>query len=137
MEKAVGVGLQTSWHGMSKRDRHKLASSIVEFDEKFFNIPCSTRSLYFKAGIQQDLQTALYAPSVPNTEDSEVFCIGPTADYMFSYAMVSQWHDQVGGISEEGWISNKNYDETVQRVAELKSALIASAEGDKEDIRLL
>ncbi|OJJ77548.1 hypothetical protein ASPBRDRAFT_240692 [Aspergillus brasiliensis CBS 101740] len=56
---------------------------------------------------------------------------------MFSYGMVRQGHDQVGGISEEGWISNKNYDETVQRVAGLKSALIASAEGDKEDVRLL
>ncbi|PYH34250.1 phosphotransferase enzyme family protein [Aspergillus neoniger CBS 115656] len=51
--------------------------------------------------------------------------------------VVSQWYDQVGGVSEEGWVSNERYDETVQRVAELKSALIASAEGDEEDIRLL
>ncbi|PWY64178.1 hypothetical protein BO83DRAFT_402664 [Aspergillus eucalypticola CBS 122712] len=39
--------------------------------------------------------------------------------------VVSQWYDQVGGVSEEGWVSNECYDETVQRVAELKSALLA------------
>ncbi|RAK86262.1 phosphotransferase enzyme family protein [Aspergillus costaricaensis CBS 115574] len=345
MEKAMGVGLQNKWHGMSKRDRHKLASSFVEIEGKFFNIPFgSIGSLYFKTDIKQDHQTALYAPDVTHNEDSQVFCISPTADYMFWYGrraalninrgpwnnhkeylaciarkeaewircfgkpveldfpyngvfpglkypadylplldkylalvpfllpedtnsrlnkltlrhpgmnpnnililpesgtvsseadelyrrrllfyhyhifnghynkphleasrdpillpwqhlvdtagrqwsgnlvtlkgalvrmveywphlpdtegkhypvkfsaeelndfhdeeqtwlnlkkVVSQWYDQVGGVSEEGWVSNERYDETVQRVAELQSALIASAEGDEEDIRLL
>lgn len=39
MEKAKGVGLQNKWHGMSKRDRHKLALSFVEIEKKFFSIP--------------------------------------------------------------------------------------------------
>lgn len=49
---------------------------------------------------------------------------------------VEFWQEQVG-VSEDGWVSNEDYEETVQRVAELKASLIAIAEDDKEDIRLL
>lgn len=49
---------------------------------------------------------------------------------------VEFWQEQVG-VSEDGWVSNEGYEETVQRVAELKASRIAIAEDDKEDIRLL
>jgi hypothetical protein len=34
MEKAPGVGLETKWPSMDKRDLHKLASSFVEIEKK-------------------------------------------------------------------------------------------------------
>lgn len=40
-------------------------------------------------------------------------------------------------MSEDGWVSNEHYDEAVRKVAELKAFLIAIAEDDEEDIRLL
>lgn len=49
---------------------------------------------------------------------------------------VKFWQEQVG-VSENGWASNEGYKEAVQRVAELKDSLIAIAEDDEEDIRLL
>jgi hypothetical protein len=51
--------------------------------------------------------------------------------------LVNHWRDQIGGVDEVGWISNEQYDEAIQKVAELKASLVASAEGDEEDIRLL
>jgi hypothetical protein len=51
--------------------------------------------------------------------------------------LVNHWRDQIGGVDEDGWISNEQYDEAIQKVAELKASLVASAEGDEEDIRLL
>lgn len=86
MEKASGVGLQTRWLGMSKSERHKLASSFVEIEKKFFDISFgSIGSLYFKTDIPPALQAVLYATNTENDCDSETLCIGPTADYMF-------WH---------------------------------------------
>ncbi|GAB1191289.1 hypothetical protein APSETT444_000461 [Aspergillus pseudonomiae] len=85
MEKAPGVSLETKRHGMSKRERHKFASSFVEI-KRFFNIPFgSIGSIYFKEDIPSDLQAALFIASAENSGDSERFCIGPTADYMFWY----------------------------------------------------
>jgi hypothetical protein len=40
-------------------------------------------------------------------------------------------------VTEEGWISNGRYDEAVRKVAELKEELIATADGDEEDLRLM
>ncbi|KAE8350091.1 kinase-like domain-containing protein [Aspergillus coremiiformis] len=81
MEKAQGVGLQTRWESMSKRERHALATSFVEIEKKFFDIPfASIGSLYFKTDVPVELQGALYSQS---EEDSETFCIGPTADHSF------------------------------------------------------
>jgi hypothetical protein len=49
MEKAPGVGLGTKWPSMDKRDLHKLASSFVEIEKRFFDIPFgSIGSIYFK-----------------------------------------------------------------------------------------
>ncbi|KAI9042100.1 uncharacterized protein KD926_006224 [Aspergillus affinis] len=51
--------------------------------------------------------------------------------------VVNHWREQIGGVSEDGWVSNEQYDDTIQKTAELKASLIASAEGDKNDIHLL
>ncbi|KAJ5594732.1 kinase-like protein [Penicillium hispanicum] len=81
MEKAAGVGLETIWLEMSKRERHKLASGFVEIEKKFFSLPFgSTGSIYFKDDIPPKLQAPLYHEA---STDSKMFCIGPTADYMF------------------------------------------------------
>ncbi|GFF30235.1 hypothetical protein IFM58399_02517, partial [Aspergillus lentulus] len=86
MEKAPGVGLETKWPSMDKRDLHKLASSFVEIEKRFFDIPFgSIGSIYFKKDVPPELQAALYSASAQNNRDSEMFCIGPTADYMFWY----------------------------------------------------
>jgi hypothetical protein len=86
MEKASGVCLQSRWHNLSKRELHKLASTFVEIEKKFFNIPFgSIGSIYFKKDVPQNLRADLYAPHVRNEQDSDIFCIGPTADYMFWY----------------------------------------------------
>ncbi|KAJ5591923.1 kinase-like protein [Penicillium hispanicum] len=85
MEKAQGVCLQSRWRELTKRQQHKLATSFVEIEKKFFDIPFgSIGSLYFKADIPLELQGALYMNTEPN-HDSETFCIGPTADYLFWY----------------------------------------------------
>lgn len=92
MEKASGVGLETKWLSMSKREQHKLASSFVEIEKKFFDLPFrSIGSIYFKKDVPVELQAALYTSSTENCQDSEIFCIGPTADYMF-------WHGRRAGL---------------------------------------
>jgi hypothetical protein len=86
MEKASGVGLETRWLGMSKRERHRLASSYVEIEKIFLGLPFgSIGSIYFKKDVPPDLQAALYTTNSENNHDSETFCLGPTADYMFWY----------------------------------------------------
>lgn len=46
----------------------------------------STGSLYFKSDVPAHLQNDLYAPgTVDAAGDSEKYCIGPIADYMFWY----------------------------------------------------
>ncbi|RAL11096.1 phosphotransferase enzyme family protein [Aspergillus homomorphus CBS 101889] len=86
LEKAAGVGLETKWLTMSKRERHTLALSAVEVEKKFFDIPFrAIRSIYFKQDVPSGLQTTLYKPDVKSDRDSEIFCIGPTADYRFWY----------------------------------------------------
>lgn len=51
--------------------------------------------------------------------------------------VVNHWLEEIGGVGEDGWIGNDQYEEAVQKAADLKASLIASAEGDEEDIRLL
>ena len=86
MEKASGVGLETTWPSMGKRERHKLASSFVEIEKEFFDLPFrSIGSIYFKTDVSSELQDPLYGAGAERSEDAEMFCIGPIADYMF-------WH---------------------------------------------
>lgn len=50
--------------------------------------------------------------------------------------VVNLWREQVG-VSEDGWVSNEGYEKAVRKEAEFKDSLIATAEGDEEDIYLL
>ncbi|KAJ5799715.1 kinase-like protein [Penicillium psychrosexuale] len=105
MEKASGVGLETRWLSMSKREQHKLASSFVEIEKKLFDLPFrSIGSIYFKKDAPVELQAALYIASAEKCEDSEIFCIGPTADYMF-------WHGRRAGLNlrRGPWNDPKDY----------------------------
>ncbi|OJJ49034.1 hypothetical protein ASPZODRAFT_13771 [Penicilliopsis zonata CBS 506.65] len=88
MEKAPGVSLATMWRSMSKKQRHTLASSFVEVEKQFFDLPFgSLGSLYFKKDVPTELQAGLYDRDTRTDDLSEIFCIGPTADYMF-------WHGE-------------------------------------------
>lgn len=86
MEKASGVSIETKWFSMTKRERHTLASSFVEIEKKFFDLPFnSVGSVYFKHDIPPELQLPLYSGDHNQDDISESFCIGPIADYMLSY----------------------------------------------------
>lgn len=89
MEKVKGVGVETKWQTMTKRERHTLATSFVDIEKKLFDIPFgATGSIYFKSDVPENLQASL----CDNTDRGEgaqteydEFCIGPIADYMFWY----------------------------------------------------
>lgn len=51
--------------------------------------------------------------------------------------VVNHWREQIGVLSEDGWLGKELFEEAVRKSAELEVSLIASAEGDKEDIDLL
>jgi len=88
-----------------------------------------------------------YWPHLPDTEDipcpvhfpdSEQNTFFEQEELWFSLnKVVNHWQEQLGGVAEDGWISNEQYEEAVQKAAELKASLVAQAEGDEEDIRLL
>ncbi|KKK20164.1 hypothetical protein ARAM_007645 [Aspergillus rambellii] len=105
MEKAPGVGLETKWSSMSKRELHKLASTFIEIEKIFFNIPFgATGSIYFKKDVPPELQASLYMPNIDNDAEHETLCIGPTADYMF-------WYGKRAGLDLYcgPWIDPKEY----------------------------
>jgi hypothetical protein len=86
MEKASGVSIETKWLSMTKRERHTLASSFVEIEKRFFDIPFSSiGSIYFKHDIPSNLQAPLYSEGYDLNDIPESFCIGPIADYMLSH----------------------------------------------------
>ncbi|KAL4928784.1 uncharacterized protein BDV17DRAFT_263568 [Aspergillus undulatus] len=83
MERAPGVGLQTRWLDMNARQRHNLASSFVEIEKNLFDLPLSAiGSIYFKKDLPSELQAALYGRDSDGDQDSDTFCVGPTADYI-------------------------------------------------------
>lgn len=86
LEKANGVPIETKWFSMTKRERHTLASSFVEIEKKFFDLPFdSIGSIYFKSDLSPNIQRPLYSEDHKDDGASGSFCIGPIADYMFSY----------------------------------------------------
>lgn len=78
MEKAPGVGLETRWLSMSKRERHKLASSFVEIETKFIDIPFrSVGSIYFKRDVPSGFQAPLHATGAQKDHDMSRFALAP------------------------------------------------------------
>lgn len=56
MEKASGIGVKSKWLDMTKRERFTLASSFVEAENKFSNIPFSSiGSVYLKRDVPPNL----------------------------------------------------------------------------------
>ena len=88
-----------------------------------------------------------YWPNLPDTKDvtcpvqftnSELEEFFEKEEQLFQLnPVVNLWREQIGGASEDGWISNENYESARQKVVELMESLIAIAEGDQEDIALL
>ncbi|WEW56252.1 hypothetical protein PRK78_001691 [Emydomyces testavorans] len=89
MEKANGVRLDEKWFSLTKRERHKLASSFVGIEKRLFDIPFhAIGSIYFKSDVPSNLQVPLYSEAHESHEQDDTskrFCIGPIADYMFWY----------------------------------------------------
>ncbi|KAF3895442.1 APH domain-containing protein [Trichophyton interdigitale] len=109
MERAQGTQVKEQWDSMTKRQRHKLASSFVEIEKTLFSLPFSSiGSVYFKSDIPAELQAPLH--DVPPLSQSggqnipDKFCIGPLADYMF-------WYGKRAGldISRGPWNSSTAY----------------------------
>lgn len=92
MEFVSDMGLDTKWFGLTKVQQRDLALGIVEIEKNLLSIPFgSIGSLYFKKDIPPEAQTDLYAAGTPDPDgDSDTFCIGPIADYMFWYGQRSQ-----------------------------------------------
>lgn len=87
MEHAPGVGADTRWFSNTKHQKHALVTGIVDIEKKLYNIPFgAVGSLYFKSDLSPQLQGPLYVAGTPDEAgDSETYCIGPIADYMFWY----------------------------------------------------
>lgn len=87
MEHASGVGVDTRWFDTTKYQNKALVTGIVDIEKKLFNIPFgSVGSVYFKNDLPREWQGQLYQPGTPDeSQDSETYCIGPIADYMFWY----------------------------------------------------
>lgn len=87
MEHAPGVGADTRWFNTTKHQKHALVTGIVDIEKKLLNIPFATvGSLYFKSDLPLKWQGPLYVTGTPDEAgDSETYCIGPIADYMFWY----------------------------------------------------
>lgn len=87
MELASGIGLDSKWFELTKKQQLTVATDVVDIEKKLFAIPfSSTGSIYFKKDLPPQLQNDLYLPGTADPDgDSEHFCIGPIADYMF-------WH---------------------------------------------
>ncbi|KAJ5458467.1 phosphotransferase enzyme family protein [Penicillium sp. IBT 31633x] len=50
---------------------------------------------------------------------------------------LAQATDVLRRFREDGWVRNEDFEEVVRKCAELEASLIATAEGDQEDIDLL
>ncbi|KAK2744259.1 Phosphotransferase enzyme [Myotisia sp. PD_48] len=83
MEKASGIPIESKWLTMTKQQRYKLASSYVEIENKFFNIPFnSIGSIYYRRDIPLEFQAPLFSKDCNEDSLSETFCISHTTDYI-------------------------------------------------------
>ncbi|KAI2669763.1 hypothetical protein CBS147355_9688 [Penicillium roqueforti] len=87
MEHASGVCADTHWFDTTKYQKKALVTQIVDIEKQIFKIPFgSFGSLYFKSDLPRESQGRLYQPGTPDEDgDSETYCVGPIADYMFWY----------------------------------------------------
>lgn len=87
MEPASGIGLDSKWFELTKKQQLTVTTEIVDMETKLFSIPFNaTGSIYFKKDIPSHLQTDLYRPGTLDPDGhSKTFCLGPIADYMFWY----------------------------------------------------
>lgn len=85
MEKATGKPLEHRWFNLTAKEQIRLVTSYAEIERKLFAFPFgSYGSIYYKYTLPQNLQGSLYASGTKDDDgDSQRFCIGPIADYMF------------------------------------------------------
>ncbi|KAK2759064.1 Phosphotransferase enzyme [Arachnomyces sp. PD_36] len=106
MELAPGIGLDSKWFELTKKQQLSVATDVVDIEQKLFAIPFSSiGSIYFKKDLPSHLQSDLYLPGTADPDgDSEQFCIGPTSDYMF-------WHGKRAemGLDCGPWKSPHEY----------------------------
>lgn len=87
MEYVSGVGADTRWFDTTKYQKKELVTGIINIEKKLFGISfASVGSLYFKSDLPPQWQGQLYQSGTPDKDrDSDTYCIGPIADYMFWY----------------------------------------------------
>lgn len=85
MEKASGKPLGERWFNITAKEQVRLVTSYAEIERKLFSLPFgSYGSIYYKDNLPQNFQADLYAAGVEDKDgDTQRFCIGPIADYMF------------------------------------------------------
>lgn len=75
---------------MSKRERHKLASSFVEIETKFIDIPFrSVGSIYFKRDVPSGFQAPLHATGAQKDHDMSRFALAPLR--IICFGMGKSW----------------------------------------------
>ncbi|KAJ5088888.1 serine/threonine protein kinase [Penicillium angulare] len=106
MEYASGVGADTQWFHTTKHQKKALVTGIVDIEKRLFDIPfASVGSIYFKKDLPPHLQGQLYQHGTPDDGgDSETYCIGPIADYMFWYGQRAKLELDTGP-----WTDPKEY----------------------------
>ncbi|KAK2753450.1 Phosphotransferase enzyme [Arachnomyces sp. PD_36] len=119
MEKATGKPLEDRWFNLTAKEQIRLVTSYAEIERKLFAFPFgSYGSIYYKDNLPQNLQGSLYASGTKDDDgDSQRFCIGPIADYMFWRGKRSQLEINRGpwkhsrdyaysaGVKERDWTS--------------------------------
>ncbi|KAL3460860.1 serine/threonine protein kinase [Aspergillus heterothallicus] len=106
MEYAPGVGADTKWFKNTKYQKKELVTGIIDAEKTLLNIRFGAiGSIYFKTDLSPELRCPLYAHGmVDEAGDSETYCIGPIADYMFWYGRRGQLD-----IDRGPWKSPTNY----------------------------
>ncbi|PKY06695.1 hypothetical protein P168DRAFT_295685 [Aspergillus campestris IBT 28561] len=85
-DKPIGVEYIIMEH-VPGYQKHALVTGIVDVEKRLFSIPFgAVGSIYFKKDVETRFQAPLYVPgTVDEDGDGDVYCIGPSADYMFWY----------------------------------------------------
>lgn len=92
MEHASGIGLDSKWFELTKKQQLTVVTEVVDIEKKIFCLPFSaTGSIYFKKDLPSHMQTVLYLPGTPDLDgDSEIFCIGPSLITCFGMVNVQK-----------------------------------------------
>ena len=89
MQKAPGKPLEDHWFQLTQKERARLMESYIKLERMLLDLRFDAHgSIYYKESLPSKLQSDLHASE--RKDDTDRFCIGPTADYMFWLGRRSQ-----------------------------------------------